>query len=165
MAVPLSPYTLGPEDGEFRWSMDGALSRFPATAEQTGGAYAVVEDRVVRNEGIPLHRHPGDDESFYVLEGELTFTLGDAPPFIAPAGSFVFVPGETVHSFRVSSDTARYLIITTPRHEQFYRAISQPAPSRDLPPAEPMDMEVIMQACEQYGVEILGDPPREDDGK
>ena len=157
--MPLTPYILTPEDGEFRWSMDGSLSRYPANAGQTGGAYAVVEDTVVRNEGIPFHRHPGDNESFYVLDGELTFYLGDDPPVAAPAGSFVFIPGEVVHSFRVSSDTARYLIITTPRHEQFYRAISQPAPSRDLPPAEPMDMDAVMKACEQYGVEIVGEPP------
>jgi len=157
--MPITPQTLTPDEGEFRWSMDGSLSRFPISAEQTGGAYAVVEDRVARSEGIPLHRHPGDNESFYVLEGEVTFFIGEDAPFVAAAGSVVFVPGEVAHAFQVTSDTARYLIITTPRHEQFYRAISRPAPLRDLPPAEPMDMEAVMQACEQYGVEILGPPP------
>ncbi len=159
MPTDRTPFTLGPDEGEFRWSMDGSLSRFPITAEQTGGVYSIVEDRVVRNEGIPLHRHPGDDEAFYVLEGEITFFIGDAPPHVAPAGSVVYVTGETAHAFQVTSDTARYLIITTPRHEQFYRAISSPTESRDLPPAEPMDMEKIMQACDQHGVEILGPPP------
>ncbi|MGE3798160.1 MAG: cupin domain-containing protein [Thermomicrobiales bacterium] len=152
-------HTLRPDDGEFRWSVDGSLSRFAASADVTEGAYAVIEDRVVRNEGIPVHRHPGDDESFYVLEGEITFFLGDDLPFVAQAGSFVFVPGELAHSFQVTSDSARYLIVTTPRHEQFYRAISKPAPSRERPPSEPLDMDMVIAACEQYGVEIIGPPP------
>jgi quercetin dioxygenase-like cupin family protein len=146
---------LGPEEGEFRWGLDGALSRFPITAEQTGGRYAVLEDRVARNDGIPLHRHPGDDEAFYVLEGEVVFTLGDDPEHAAGPGSVVFVSGEVAHSFRIASETARYLIITTPRHAEFYRAISRPAGSRDLPAQETMDMEAVMRACEMYGVEIL----------
>lgn len=153
---------LGPDDGEIRWSMDGSLSRFIASSEQTAGAYSVVEDRVARSEGIPLHRHPGDHETFYVLEGEVTFFVGDLPPYVAVAGSVVFVPGETAHAFQVTSEIARYLIITTPRHAEFYRAISRPAMTRDLPPSEPMDMDVIMQACAQYGVEILGPPPGTD---
>ena len=37
-------------------------------------------------------------------------------PITPSAGSFVHIPGGTVHAFRVNSDTARYLIITTPRH-------------------------------------------------
>lgn len=159
MSDPLLPLMLGPDEGEFRQSMDGALSRFTAPAELTGGAYAIVEDRVARNEGIPFHRHPGDNESFYILDGELTFFIGDQPPFVAPAGAFLFIPGEIVHAFQVTSDTARYLIVTTPRHEQFYRAISAAAATQELPPSEPMDMDTVMAACVAYGVELVGPPP------
>jgi quercetin dioxygenase-like cupin family protein len=139
--------------------MDGALSRFPITGAHTGGSYAVLEDRAPRSEGIPLHRHPGDDEAFLVLEGEMTFFINGRDPFRATAGSVIFVTGETPHAFQVTSETAHYVIITTPRHEQFYRAISAPATSASLPLSEPMDMEKIMSACEAYGVEILGPPP------
>ena len=41
----------------------------------------------------------------------------------APAGTFAHLPGGTVHGFRIESETARYLIRTTPRHGRFYRAI------------------------------------------
>ncbi|MBX3069431.1 MAG: cupin domain-containing protein [Thermomicrobiales bacterium] len=159
MATSLSPRNLGPDDGEFRWAMDGSLSRFVAPAETTGGAYAIVEDHVGGGEGIPFHRHPGDNESFYILEGEVTFHVEDKAPFAAVAGSHVFIPGEVSPAFQVTSETARYLIVTTPRHEQFYRAISRPAVSRELPPAEPMDMEAVEAACQAWGVEILGPPP------
>jgi hypothetical protein len=48
---------------------------------------------------------------------------------------------------------------TTPQHERFYRAISEPAQSRTLPPEEPLDMEKIEAAAREYKVEILGPPP------
>ena len=112
-----------------------------------------------RDSGPPLHRHQEDDEAFYVLDGELTFYLGDGEPIRAAAGSFVHIPGGTVHAFRVDSDTARYLIITTPQHERFYRAIAEPAQTRIIPPETPMDMASIGAACEAYGVEGVGPRP------
>lgn len=141
------------------WAMDGSLSHLLLPPEATGGAHAIIMDRVPRNEGIPLHRHPGDDETFVVIEGELTFFFEDGASVTVGAGDVVFQPGETPHCFRVDSDEARYLIITTPRHYAFYRAIGTPAQTDDLPPQEPMDMDAVMAACDAYGVELLGPPP------
>ena len=64
-----------------------------------------------------------------------------------------------VHAFKVDSETARYLIITTLHHGVFYRAISEPAQSRTLPPERTLDMEKVMDAAQEYGVEALGPPP------
>ena len=92
-------------------------------------------------------------ESFYVLEGEITFYLGDQPGQPAAAGSFVHIPGGTTHGFRVASDIARYLILTTPRHAQFYRAITSPSPLAEI------DGTVIEKACQEYGVTFVGPLP------
>jgi len=154
-----TPYALGPDEGEARWGVDGALTTVKATGEQTGGRLAVIEDVARQAGGTPLHAHREDDETFYVLEGQLTFWLGDGPPVRAGAGSFVHVPGGAAHAFRVDSETARYLIVTTPRHGDFYQAISEPAPARVLPPAATMDMEKVEAACAAYGIEFLGPPP------
>jgi quercetin dioxygenase-like cupin family protein len=151
-------YVLGPEEGEAFWGF-GALWTPKATAEQTGGRFSMIEETAPRGEGTPLHVHREDDETFYVLEGELTFYLEDDQPIAASAGSFVHIPGGVVHAFQVDSETARYLITTTPQHERFYRAISEPARSRTLPPEEPPDMEKIEAAAREYKVEILGPPP------
>src|SRR3712207_7035133 len=77
MATDPTPYALGPEEGEALWGIDGALTTVKASAEQTGGRFALVEEVGRLGEGTPLHRHPEDDETFYVLEGEMTFFLGD----------------------------------------------------------------------------------------
>lgn len=152
------PYALGPEDGEALWCF-GALTIVKATGEQTSGGFSLIEDFAPRGAGTPLHRHPEDDETFYILEGELTFYLEDDQPIPASAGSFVHVPKGAVHAFNVESKTARYLIFTTPQHGRFYRAISEPAQTRSIPPEAPPDMEKIEAACQEYGVEILGPPP------
>jgi quercetin dioxygenase-like cupin family protein len=132
---------------------------FLATGEQTQGAFCLVEERAGRGESVPLHRHPADEESFYVLEGELKLYLGDEPGILAPAGSFAHIPGGTVHGFRVESETARYLIFTTPRHGEFYRAITLASREGGLPPIESIEGAVIKQAAQDYGVEFVGPLP------
>ena len=91
-------YVLGPEEGEAFWAF-GALCTPKATAEQTGGRFSVIEEVAPRGEGTPLHVHREDDETFYVLEGELTFYLNDDRPIAASAGSFVHVPGLSCPEF------------------------------------------------------------------
>lgn len=161
MDTDRTPIARGEGEGEALWCA-GALSVVKADAGQTAGAYSLIEDLAPKGSGTPLHRHREDDEAFYVLAGEMTFFLGDGEPFAARAGAFVHIPGGAIHAFRVDSDTAHYLIITTPQHERFYRAIAEPAARREIPPEMPMDMERIGAACETYGVEGVGPVP---DGK
>ncbi len=153
-----TPLALSQAEGEALWCA-GALTTVKAAAEQTAGAYSIIEDLAPKGSGTPLHRHREDDEAFYVLEGEMTFYLGNDRPIRTSTGSFVHIPGGTVHAFQVDSETARYLIITTPQHERFYRAIAEPAPTRTIPPEAPMDTERIGAACEAYGVEGVGPWP------
>ena len=154
-----NPYALGSEDGEPFWFF-GMLATMKATAEQTGGEFILVEEVAPRGTATPLHVHPEDDESFYILEGELTFYLEDGQPIPASAGSFVHIPkGYVPHAFQVDSETARFLVLTRPPHEGFIRAAAEPARARTLPPAGPPDMEKVGAAAQRYGIEILGPTP------
>ena len=133
MTTDPAPYALGPEQGEALWGIDGALTTIKASAEHTNGRFSLVEEIGQLSEGTPLHRHPKDDETFYVLEGDLTFYLEDGLPLAASAGSFVHLPAGTAHAYRVDSETARVLNVTTPQHESFFRAAGEPTPARELP--------------------------------
>jgi quercetin dioxygenase-like cupin family protein len=158
MSTDPTPYALGSEEGEALW-FSGALVTVKATAEQTGGEFSLFEELVPRGTGPPRHVHPQDHESFYILEGELTIYLDDQP-IPASAGSFVHIPkGYFPHAFQVDSETARFHVLTTPAHEQFFRAASEPAQSRTIPLQEPPDMEKVRAAAAEHGVEILGPPP------
>lgn len=155
----IAPIGLQPGEGEARWFL-GFLITIKASSETTAGAVSVIEHVGPRGGGSPRHVHRNDDEWFYVLEGELTFWIGGEIT-IAPAGSFVYGPRGIPHTFVVSSDTARFLLVTEPAGlDQFIRAFSEPADELVIPPAptEPPDVEAMARLAADYGMEILGPP-------
>lgn len=153
-----SAYVFQPGQAELRW-MGETSTYFLATGEATNGAFCLVDERAHRGESVPLHRHPDDMESFYVLEGELMLYIDDQPGVRTPAGSFAHLPGGTVHGFRVESETARYLILTTPRHGEFYRAITLASRRGGLPPLESVEGPQIKQASRDFGIELIAPLP------
>ena len=153
-----APQVVDGGEGEALWFF-GTLLLLKATGEQTGGRFCLCEQRGRRGMATPLHRQPADDETFVVLEGGVRFFLGDGPPVAAGPGATVHVPAGTPHAFAVASEAARWLDLTTPNHEAFFRAAGEPAPERVLPPYAPPDMAKVGAAAERFGVEILGPPP------
>ena len=113
MDTDLGAYKLDPQQGEALWFF-GGLATVKASAEQTGGRFSITEQVFPGGMATPLHSQPEDDETFYVLEGDLTFYLEDGQPLSAPPGSFVHVPAGTAHAYQVDSETARLLNITPP---------------------------------------------------
>jgi quercetin dioxygenase-like cupin family protein len=150
---------LGPEEGEALWFF-GGLTTIKAAGEQTGGRVAVTENLAPRGAGSPLHVHHREDEWFYVIEGELTLWL-DGETIVAPAGSFVYGPRGIPHTFLVSSQEARFLLIVEPSgFEEFMRAVAEPAPRREIPPppTEAPDLERLVALAASFGVDIIGPP-------
>ena len=80
-------------------------------SEQSGGHVAIVE--LGGGGRPPLHRHDFD-ETFYVLEGDLTFRLGDEV-FTRRAGEVAFAPRGVPHTYaNMSRAPARALLVITP---------------------------------------------------
>lgn len=161
MALPgPGPYVSLAGESELRW-LGETSTFFLATGEQTGDAFTLVDERASKGESVPLHRHPDDMESLYVLEGEMTLFIADRPGTRLGAGAFAHLTGGTVHGFRIESETARYLLFTTPRHGEFYRAITAPSQPGGLPPLEAIDGAQIQRACQEFGIEFVGPLPDE----
>jgi mannose-6-phosphate isomerase-like protein (cupin superfamily) len=60
------------------------------------------------------HVHSAEDDAFYILHGEMTFTLGDEE-IAAPPGTFVLVPPGVAHGFRNAGEApVRMLNIHAP---------------------------------------------------
>jgi len=158
-ATPAVPIAMQQGQGEARWFL-GALATIKSSGETTGGRVAVTENWAPRGHGSPLHVHHNEDEWFYVLSGELTFWV-DGQVITATDGSFVYGPRDVPHTFTVTSEEARFLLVIEPAgFENFLRALSEPAESLTLPPAsvEPPAMDAMMAAAAEYGLEILGPP-------
>ena len=62
-----------------------------------------------RRDGPEEHAHAAEDDSFYVLEGELTFTV-DGEEIVAGVGTFVLVPPAVPHTFANRGDAVVRLI-------------------------------------------------------
>jgi len=107
----------------------------------------------------PLHVHHDGDETFYVLEGELSLhqpegsvTLGAGEAFFASRG----VP----HVYRIESERARWLVVGTPAgFADFVREVSDEPEGDGLPPlGREHDPARIGEAAARHGIELLGPP-------
>ncbi|MCW3039911.1 MAG: cupin protein [Solirubrobacterales bacterium] len=159
MTSTIAPIFHGPDQGEAIWFL-GQLATIKASAEATGGRVGVSETLAPRGTGSPLHVHRNEDEWFYIMDGELTFWI-DGQVIVAPAGSFVYGPKDVPHTFIVSSDVARFVLVAEPAgFESFVRTVGEPAQALELPPpaSEPPDMEALGRAAAAHGIEILGPP-------
>ena len=155
----VAPIALSTGEGEALWFL-GQLVTIKSSSESTAGRVGVTETLAPRGSGSPLHVHHNEDEWFYVIEGELTFWVG-GHVITAPAGSFVYGPREVPHTFIVSSEQARFLLVVEPAgFEGFVRALGQPAQALVIPsPAtEPPDVAAMAALAAEYGIEILGPP-------
>jgi quercetin dioxygenase-like cupin family protein/ketosteroid isomerase-like protein len=134
-------------------ALDGQVA-FWARGDETGGTVTVLESVVAPGNGPPLHVHVNDDEFVYVLEARLRFELeGDLHE--APAGSFVFIPKGTRHTWQSAGDTdARFLFGFTPAApgmERFFERIGE------LPAGERLE-EGFSRFAGDAGMEVLGPP-------
>jgi quercetin dioxygenase-like cupin family protein len=157
-AAPVAT-TLPAGEGEALWAF-GALATIKVSGETTAGRVAVIEHLAQRGAGSPLHVHHREDEWFYVIDGSLTFWVG-GEVFEAAAGAFVYGPRDIPHTFLVTSEQARFLLVTEPAgFEDFMRALGEPAATLTVPPpaAPPSDLAPLVAAAAEYGIEILGPP-------
>ena len=82
-------------------------------ADQTNGTFALGEFSGGEGPWTVPHTHEKTEESFYVLDGNFTFTVGDGEVEASP-GSFILVPRSTKHVMRAGSGGGRFLTLWTP---------------------------------------------------
>jgi quercetin dioxygenase-like cupin family protein len=96
-------FGLAADEGEAYW-FAGQLATVKIGGDQTQGKWTLVEFEGPPGNGPPLHVHHNDGESFYILEGEITFYVGDAV-IEARAGSFAVAPQGVPHTFVIGGQT------------------------------------------------------------
>ncbi|MEQ8786314.1 MAG: cupin domain-containing protein [Pirellulaceae bacterium] len=150
------PITRKPSEGR-RIGVVGDLYRFLATGEETGGKYAMWEAIVPPGGGPPPHVHSREEESFFVLEGQMTFQLGE-DRFVVEAGTFLNMPVGSLHCFKNESDQpARMILSVAPAGlENMFFEVGQPVAdnAQSVPPPTRTDIENLLEAAPRYGIEI-----------
>ncbi len=145
-------------EGERRSFLGGGLHTWKLTAEDTDGAFFMLEDVMGQGKSTPLHRHPEADETVYVLAGEILINV-DGRESRVGAGGMTFTPRGVPHAFVVVSDEARVLMLQTPGVGQgFYRGASEPT-SDDT--SASVDIARVQSSAKENprGIELLGPPP------
>jgi len=85
-----------------------------ADDEGTAGEFSLIEtSETAAGLGPPLHIHHDCAESFVVLEGRYAFYI-DEVEYDCPAGSFMYVPKGTRHTFKNLEAGSRKLNLYTP---------------------------------------------------
>jgi quercetin dioxygenase-like cupin family protein len=140
-----------------RISLAGDPHIILASGDETNGAYAAIEVLVSPQNGPPLHTHTREDECFYILSGELTFTIAGRT-HRAEAGTWVHAPRDIAHTYRNTGNApARALVLVTPAgFEQFFLEVGQPlADDSDasIPPT-PEQIARLVALAPKYGLRI-----------
>jgi quercetin dioxygenase-like cupin family protein len=132
----------------------GTVVRPKLMGEDTGGRFALWEGELPRGAEPPYHSHP-QDETFYVLAGDVAVCVDGRTRRFA-SGDAAFVAAGIPHSFRVESDTARMLFLSTPAGiDDFVRALAEPAqwPWLQPPPDGPrVDVGELARVEREHGV-------------
>jgi quercetin dioxygenase-like cupin family protein len=124
------------DTGRAYWG-PGDRYTFLVTGEESGGAYFTMEALVPTGGGPPPHIHTREDETLYLIEGQIELLLGDRKIMAGP-GDFVNVPRGNVHCFRnVGATTARLIITFAPAGiDKYFEETLEPAPKGVLQPPD-----------------------------
>lgn len=147
----LSPHLVLPGEAVVYDQMAGEKIHVLVSGQETGGAFALFIDEVPPNGGPPLHIHRHEDETFYILEGELVVQMNQER-FTVPAGCAAFLPRGVPHTFtNLGTGTARALVALTPGGLERFFAEVEPLVTQPEP-----DMTAVLTIAAKYGIEAVG---------
>ena len=144
----------GPGEGrDFAVGVDRVVVK-GATAHEGDGFSVIEYEGAAGAPGPPLHVHRAFEECWYILEGEVDFSLGGEVRRVG-VGGFVLVPRDAAHTFRVAGDTpARWLGIFSPAN-----GLGLIEELGEILPADgPPDVEKVMALFARYQTEVVGGP-------
>lgn len=124
------------DDAPAYWAI-GILWNVLISGDESVGSFTLMDQTMPEGAGPPAHMHERSHEGFYILEGEITFSIGGAEErSVAVAGTAVWIPPRTPHAFKVTSPEARALNFYTPGgFDDRFRFLGVPATEKTLPPS------------------------------
>lgn len=147
------PFVLQPGEGR-SIDLGGFLMSVKATAEDTDGAFTLLEATEPPHFGPPMHIHRDAAEAFYVLDGEYLIFIDDQE-IRCPAGSFVYIPAGAVHGFRVGAEASKKLNLYVPgAMVGYFDELAEAVAAGNV------DEGHLGQIAERYGMKVLGPVPK-----
>jgi mannose-6-phosphate isomerase-like protein (cupin superfamily) len=147
--VSVTDQGIVPPGGGHLLTARGSVMAFKAVAAQTGGDFSLME-RTVPPGGRrpPAHRHVNCSEAFFVLDGQVTFSL-DGTDLSGGPGDFLLVPRGAGHTFgNGGTGPARLLVLHAPAMDAYFEELHRLWASGQPPATE--DERALMA---RYGME------------
>ncbi len=124
-----------PGEARSLWFFGGLVTIY-ALGEDTGGAFTLLEEATEPESAAFPHLHHGEDQAFYILQGDHEFVC-DGETFMTKPGSFVYIPRGMVHPFtNVGTTPGKIMVLSTPAGgtERFFFELGEPATNTSSPP-------------------------------
>lgn len=153
-------FVVPPGGGRSVWSLGGRFTeKLPGDA--VDGRLSILEVLATRAAEPPRHIHHREDELWYVLDGQMTFQVGERT-LQAPAGAFAFAPKGVAHAFTIDVEPTRVLILASPSgFERFALELGVPATDDEMPAGLTLPgPEILGPVAARYDIEIVGPPIR-----
>jgi mannose-6-phosphate isomerase-like protein (cupin superfamily) len=148
--------------GSRTFVLAGVVMKRLLSGDETGGQFCLFENMSGGNTKTPIHVHAKDDETIYVIEGELTAVLNGKPRRLS-AGERAFLPRGTPHQLmNVTGTPCRYILIGTPAlFDRFLEASGHELrPNEVIGPPTVEEIERIREASPKFGITLLKDWPK-----
>ena len=131
-----------------------------ATVHVNEPTLSIVELTGAPGDTPPLHLHADEDETFYILDGEVTLHTAGQDPVVLGAGQAAFAPRGVPHVYIVTSETPARWLGTSTGHQfaSFVEALSTPAANPTLPSDVEIDPGHVAAVAARHGIELLGPP-------
>lgn len=146
----MSIYQVAATEGK-RIAIGGFVTTVKVPSGVTAGSVAVVEHVLAPGLiGAPPHRHSQEDETSYVLKGELTVQIGEETAILGP-GAMVVKPRGLFHTFwNAGAEPVQFLEVISPGgFEGYFEELARLVPSEGPP-----DMAGIAALGARYGMEF-----------
>jgi quercetin dioxygenase-like cupin family protein len=140
----------------------GIVMKRLLSGEETAGQFCLFENKSGGNTRTPIHVHARDDETIYIIEGELTAIIEGEPRRLT-SGESIFLPRGVPHQLvNMSGSPCRYILIGTPAlFERFVEEAGHEfKPDEAVGPPTPKEIERLREASPRFGITLLSDWPR-----
>jgi uncharacterized protein (TIGR02118 family) len=151
---PRAVRSVAPDCGDGYWFGDARMT-IKARASLSGTT--IIEMLLPAGATAPLHIHENLDDTFVILEGQLTVWC-DGETFALHPGAYAQLPRGVPHSILADGGPVRALLVhATDEMADFIEAIGTPLSGQTDPP--PLTEDAVALAARRHGQRVIGPAP------
>lgn len=136
-----------------------SVMNFRLSSTDSNNALSIIDVHMYKGTEPPRHVHDLEDETFIIMDGEVTFFISEMMIKAYP-GEIVFAPRGVAHSFRIDTETAKFRQVITPGgFDKFFWQQSVPysagEPIKPIGPPSPEAVQSVLKLATSFGTRFI----------